>query len=421
MQDNALVQATCPRSKIAAEFDALDLANPFPFYQRARAEEPVFLDAATGYWVVSRYDDVKAVFENWQGFSSEIAQAPLKALCPEAKAIMDKGGFTAYSGLSARIPPDHTRIRKIVQGAFSPKRFRTIEPQIRGIIVTAIEAFADKGHCEFVKSFSYDVPALVILTLLGAPLTDVAKVKRWAVARAILTWGNPSDNEQIAFCHDMVDYWQYCRNLVNMRHQKATDDLPGDLVRLQGEGAEISDHEIASICYSALFAGHETTTNLMTSTMRELLLHPDQWQRLCAEPELIPRAVDEMLRTNPSVITWRRLALAPAMVSGVEIPKGAKVLLLMGSANRDEAKFENGEEIDVGRKPGATHLSFGYGIHYCLGAQLAKLESQIMLQELTRRLPGLRLKPGQTFEFARTMSFRIPTALELEWSHAARC
>jgi cytochrome P450 len=412
-------QNACPRSKLAASFDALDLADPFPFYKRARAEEPVFFDAGTGYWVVSRYDDVKAVFENWQGFSSEIAQAPLKPLCPEAKAIMEKGGFTAYSGLSARIPPDHTRIRKIVQGAFGPKRFRTIEPQIRNIIVTSIEAFADKGHCEFVKAFSYDVPALVILTLLGGPLADVAKAKRWAVARAMLTWGNPSDEQQVAFCKDMVEYWQYCRALVSARHVQPTDDLPGDLVRLQGEGAEISDHEIASICYSALFAGHETTTNLMTSTVRELLRYREQWQRLCAEPDLIPRAVDEMLRTNPSVITWRRLALAPATVGGIAIPKGAKMLLLMGSANRDETKFADGEDIDVARKPAATHLSFGYGIHYCLGAQLAKLESQIMLQELTRRLPGLRVKPGQTFEFARTMSFRIPTALELEWSHAA--
>ena len=409
----------CPISKLAKDFDALDLADPFPFYARARAEEPVFYDPATGYWVVSRYDDVKAVFENWQGFSADLAQAPVKPFCAAAKAVMAAGGFTAYSGLSGRIPPDHTRIRKIAQGAFSPRRFKAIEPQIRAIMTRFIDGFAARGRCEFVKEFSYEVPACVILTLLGAPLSDVAKAKRWAESRAMMTWGSIADEEQVRRAHEMVEYWQYCQDIVRLRHATATDDLPGDLVRLQGEGAEISDHEIASICYSALFAGHETTTNLMTSGVRELLRQGDQWPQLCANADLIPRAVDEMLRTNPSVITWRRRAVAPAVVGGIDVPKDAKMLLLLGSANRDESKFDNSEKIDVTRKPANTHLSFGYGIHYCLGAQLAKLESTVMLQELTRRLPGLRLKTGQDFEFARTMSFRIPSALHLEWNHAA--
>ena len=419
MAHDAVAEQGCPVSKIAKDFDALDLADPFPFYRRARAEEPVFHDPNTNYWVVSRYDDVKAVFENWQGFSSEIAQQPLKPLCPAAKTVMTEGAFTAYSGLSARIPPDHTRLRQIAQSCFGPRRFKAIEPQIRAIVTKAIDGFAGRNHCEFIKEFAYDTPAYVILTLLGAPLSDVAKAKRWAVSRAMLTWGRLSDEEQVTHAHEMVEYWTYCQTLVRQRHATPTDDLPGDLVRLQGEGAEITDHEIASICYSALFAGHETTTNLMASGVRELLRNHEQWEKLCADPALIPRAVDEILRTNPSVITWRRLALEPAKVGGVDIPKGAKMLLLLGSANRDETRYENGERLDVARKGGPPHLSFGYGIHYCLGAQLAKLEVTVALQELTKRLPSLRLRPGQTFEFARTMSFRIPMALNVEWDNAA--
>ena len=418
-EDAAAPAPSCPVSHIAKDFDALDLAEPFAFYARARAQEPVFYDPATDYYVISRYDDVKGVFENWQGFSSEIAQQPLKPLCSAAKKIMTDGGFTAYSGLSARVPPDHTRIRQIAQGCFGPRRFKAIEPQIRDIVGKAIDGFASRSACEFIKEFAYDTPAFVILTLLGAPLTDVAKAKRWAVSRAMLTWGRPTDDEQVMHAHQMVEYWNYCQELVRLRHQTPTDDLPGDLVRLQGEGAQISDHEIASICYSALFAGHETTTNLMANGLREILRTPGQWQKLVADPSLIPRAVDEMLRTNPSVISWRRLALAPATIGGVEIPKGAKVLLLQGSANRDETKYSDAEAIDVTRKSGPPHLSFGFGIHYCLGAQLAKLETTVALQELTRRLPGLRLKPNQTFKFARTLSFRIPEALYLEWDNAA--
>ena len=194
-------------------------------------------------------------------------------------------------------------------------------------------------------------------TLPGLAHADAPKAKRWAVARAMLTWGQPSEPEQVKFAHDMVESWDYCQGLVAARHTHITDDVPNDLVKLQLEGADISDHEIASICYSALFAGHETTPNLMTNGVRELMRRPEQWQRLVDDPTLIPRAVAEMLRTNPSVITWRRSALEAATIGGVAVPKGAKILLLMGSANRDEVKFEHGEEIDVGRKSTSTHLS----------------------------------------------------------------
>ncbi|MGO4839322.1 cytochrome P450, partial [Rhizobiaceae sp. 2RAB30] len=190
------------------------------------------------YYVVTRHADIKAVFDDWQTFSSENAQAPLRPMCAEGKRIMREGGFTAYSGLSARVPPDHTRIRKLVQGCFGPRRFKSIEPKIREIVARALAAFIDDGEADFFRDFAYDVPALVLFKLVGVPDTDVPKVKAWAVSRALLTWGYLSDEEQLPHARNMVDYWNYCCDLVARRHVEATDDLPGDLVRLQKEGAE---------------------------------------------------------------------------------------------------------------------------------------------------------------------------------------
>lgn len=411
--------AQCPFTNASQDFKPFDLRDPFPFYQWVRHNEPVFHAEKLGYYVVSRYDDVKSVFENWQTFSSEIAQSPVRPIGEPARQVMREGGFTAYSGLSARIPPDHTRIRRVVQRCFGPKRFQAIEPEIREIIASSIDAIEAKGEADFHAEFAYDVPALVLFRLVGVPAQDVANVKRWGASRALLTWGQLSDEEQVPHAHAMVEYWRYCRELVRKRHEEPTDDLPGDLVRAQRDGEPINDDEIAGVLYSILFAGHETTTNLMSNGLRELLKRPDEWDRLVADPSLAMKAVDECLRFAPSVIVWRRRALADAEIGGVKIPKGSDLLLLQGSANRDEAVFENGEVFDIHRANSDQHLSFGFGIHNCVGRQLARLEFSIALQELGRRLPGLKLVPNQTFEFAPIISFRVPTALRVTWDRPA--
>lgn len=411
---------TCPFSDASRDFDPFDISEPFGFYEWARSQAPVFFSQDLQYYVVARHADIKAVFDDWQTFSSENAQAPLRPMCAEGKRIMREGGFTAYSGLSARVPPDHTRIRKFVQGCFGPRRFKAIEPQIRAIVTRALDAFTDRREADFFRAFAYDVPALVLFKLVGVPDSDVPKVKAWAVSRALLTWGNLSDEEQLPHAHNMVDYWNYCRALVAKRHVETSDDLPGDLVRLQKEGAEISDDEIAGVLYSVLFAGHETTTTLMANGLRELLRHRENWEALVANPSLIPGAVDEILRYNPSIVAWRRKATKDAAIGGVPVPKGADILLLLGSANRDETVFSEPARFDITRKDARSHLAFGYGIHFCVGQQLAKMEFAIALEELARRLPGLRLKPDQAFDFVRNTSFRVPTALHIEWDEPRR-
>jgi cytochrome P450 len=405
----------CPFSNASIDFDPFDITDPFAFYEWARAKAPVFFSEELQYYVVAGHADIKAVFEDWRTFSSENAQAPLRPIGEGGKRIMREGGFTAYSGLSARVPPDHTRIRKLVQGCFGPRRFKAIEPQIRQVVTHALDAIIANGKAEFVREFAYDVPAFVLFKLVGVPDADVAKVKAWAVSRALLTWGNLSDAEQLPHARNMVEYWNYCRALVAQRHASPSDDLPGDLIRLQKEGAEISDDEIAGVLYSVLFAGHETTTTLIANGLRELLLHRRNWEALVANPALIAGAVDEILRFSPSIVAWRRRALKDAEIGGVAIPEGADILLLLGSANRDEAAFAEPSRFDITRTDSRGHLAFGYGIHFCVGQQLAKMELAIALEELTRRMPSVRLKAKQTFGFVPNTSFRTPTELHIEW------
>ncbi|MBB2891945.1 cytochrome P450 [Flexivirga oryzae] len=398
-------------------YQPFDQDDPFPSYAAMRAEEPVMYDERIDYWVVTRYDEIKAIFGDWETYSSENAQAPVRERGPEAKRIMEEGGFTAYSGLSARVPPEHTRIRKVAAKAFTPRRFKVLEPEIRANVVRLLEEMLARPerHGDLVRDLAYDVPTITILTLIGADVSKIATYKRWSDSRAAMTWGDLSDEEQIPHAKNLVEYWAECRRLVEEAHESEQDSLVGDMVRMQADGDPITDHEIASVCYSLLFAGHETTTTLISNALRVLLAHPDQWQQVIDDPSRIPAAVDEVLRYSPSIVGWRRKALKDSEIGGVAIPKGANLLLLMGSANRDEAHFEGGESFDISRANARDHLSFGFGIHYCLGNMLAKLQAKIAVEEVARRAPGLQLIAPESIHFRENLSFRTPNSVPVTW------
>lgn len=394
-----------------------DMKDPFPAYAELRHEHPVMYDERIGYWVVTRWADVRAVFEDWETFSSENAQAPVRPRGAEATRIMKEGGFTAYSGLSARIPPDHTRIRAIAQRAFTPRRYKALEPAIRANVKASLERMlaAPDGTADFLAAVAYDIPTITILTLLGVDPGLVSTYKRWSDSRAAMTWGDLSDEEQIPHAHNLVEYWQEMQALVVEAHADHPDSLIGDLVAAQDAGAEITDHEIASLCYSLLFAGHETTTTLMANTIRMLLSHREAWEAVVADPAKIPGAIDEVLRYSGSIVAWRRKALKDAEIGGVPVPQGADILLVMGSANRDEDMFAHADRFDIDRDDARNHLSFGFGIHYCLGNMLAKLQNRIMLEETTAAVPSLRLVEGADIDFRENISFRVPTSVPVTW------
>jgi cytochrome P450 len=407
--------AACPAGYHG--FEPFDMNNPFPAYEELRREQPVMFDDRIGYYVVTRYEDVKSTFENWETFSSENAQAPIRPLGEPAKKIMNEGGFTAYSGLSARIPPEHTRIRAVASKAFTPRRYKVMEPLIRDNVNALIDQMLAKRTAggDILADIAYDLPTITILTLLGVPITKIPEVKEWATSRAVITWADLTDDEQIPHAHNMVKYWNYCQHLVANAKVNPGDNLVTDLVDLQAAGEEISDHEIASVLYSMLFAGHETTTTLISNALRVLLQHRVAYEAIVADPERIPGAIDEVLRFSPSITAWRRKAVKDGVIGGVEIPAGSNILLVMGSANRDDAVFDQPDAFDIGRENARSHLAFGYGIHYCLGNMLAKLQARVAIEEISKNVPSLRLKPGSEISFGQNLSFRVPTAVPVEW------
>ena len=399
-------------------YEPFDMKDPFPAYAELRREEPVMYDDRIGYFVVSRYDDVKAVFEDWETFSSENAQAPVRPMGAPAKKIMEEGGFTAYSGLSARIPPEHTRIRSIASKAFTPRRYKVLEPAIRENVDIMIDKMLAAGEPgDILSDIANDLPTITILTLFGVPISRIPEIKKWSGSRALMTWAELTDEEQIPHAHNLVEYWNLCQEIVaNNKANPGQDNLAADLLKLQAEGNEISDHEIASLLYSMLFAGHETTTTLISNSLRMLLSNPETYQALVEDPEKIPGAIDEVLRMAGSIVAWRRKATRDAEIAGVKIPEGSGVLLLMGSANRDASVFENPDVFDIGRENARNHMSFGYGIHFCLGNLLAKLQGKVALEEITKKIPTLRLMPGADINFIENISFRVPTSVPVEWT-----
>lgn len=405
---------TAAMQAVAQQFRPFDLTDPFPFYRLAREEAPIFFSESLGFWVLTRYEDIKAVFQNWEVFSAENAQTPYRPWSDEVRQILKDGGYVGGSGLSARTPPTHTRIRKAVSSVFGIKRFNKLEPLVRDRARETIAAFANQGHCDVVKDLAYELPAYTIFKLLGVPDSEVADVKRWAESRALLVWGDLSPAQQVPHAHNLVKYWKYCEHLVERSHREPGDDLPSDLVRLQAETGEISDQEIAGICWTMLFAGHETTTTLIGNAVRELLLH-DSWGSLVENPARIPNAIEEVLRFAPSIVAWRRKVLSDTQIAGQTLSAGSELLLVMGSSNRDPSQFADSERFDIERTNARNHTSFGFGIHFCLGAPLARMQAKVVLEELTQSLPGLRLVPSQTFEFVPNTSFRAPLSLQVQW------
>ena len=397
-------------------FEPFKLTDPFGAWKALREDAPVFYDDRIGYWVVSRYDDVKGVFDDWETFSSANAQQPIRPLGDAAKKVLADGDFTAYSGLSARVPPDHTRIRAIATKAFTPRRYKVLEPFIRenvNVLIDRMVAHGEPG--DILTDIAWDLPTITIFTLIGVPVDMIETVKAWASSRTAITWSDLTDEEQVPHAENLVAYWRFCRQLVTDAKASPGDNLVSDMVRFQAEGDEISDHEIASFLYSQLFAGHETTTTLISNTIRELLAN-DEFGHISEDPELIPGAIDEVLRVSGSIIAWRRHAEKDGEIAGVAIPAGSKVLLLMGAANRDPAVFPDPDTFDITRSNARAHLSFGYGIHYCIGNMLGKLQTKIAVEEIARRLPNLRLVPGAQITFGDNLSFRVPETVPVLWS-----
>jgi cytochrome P450 len=401
-----------------AAFDPLDLTDPFPILKEARAERPIFYNAGIDYWVITRYEDIKAIFRDHETFSARNTITPIEPFSAEVKQMLADGDYTPVPVLSNNVPPGHTRIRNLVQRLFLPRRMRDFEAAIRNLARDRIGRLIELERADIVAALTYDFPAQVLFHLLGVPDEDVPQVKAWSDNRIELYYGRPTPQDQIERTRGLVPFWHYVVSLVERKIENPADDLTSDLIRMRdGDDTILTVNEIASCMITLLVAGHETTTAQMTNGLLHWLTQRDQWQLLCEQPDLIPGAVEEMMRYDPSVCAWRRYVETATVIDGVEIPAGANLLLMLNSANRDESFFPAPEIIDVRRENIKEHLAFGYGIHYCVGAPLARLEMTVLFEEMTRLMPSLRLASGQALSYTRNISFRGPLQLAVRWEN----
>lgn len=407
---------TCPIHNFSDDFDPLDLSNPYPLLEKARDEDPIFYSPAIDYWVVTRYDDIKAIFRDHDTYTAENTITPIVPFSDTVKAMLSDGDYTPQPVLSNNVPPSHTRIRGVVNKLFVPRRMNSFAPAIRDIADQAIDRIIDKKSVDIVKALTYEYPAYVLFHVLGVPDADVAQVKEWAGNRIKLYYGRPTSDEQTEMTKNLVPFWKYTVNLVNEKVANPQDDLTSDLIRMRdGDDNILTLNEIASCMITLLVAGHETTTAQINNGLLQWLTQREHWDALCNNPETIPQAIEEMMRYDPSVCTWRRLARKTTLINGVEIPEGSNLLLMLNSGNRDASMFPDPDTIDITRPNVKDHLALGYGVHYCVGAPLAKLEMGILLEKLTQRIPNLRLVSDQTIDYSRNISFRGATQLLVEW------
>jgi cytochrome P450 len=411
-----MTTGTVPGCPVDESFDPLSpefLADPYAVMANLpHGRAPVFFAPSIGYYVVTGYDAVEQVFRDPATYSAAVAQAPLAPIAPEAQQILLAGGHKPQPSMVSLDEPEHARLRKPAARAFSMKRVTAMIPAIEATTARLLDAVAGAAEFDLVAALAFPLPANIVFSLMGVPPEDYAQLKQWCGYRAALGWGRPAPEDQVDIATSMAAYRKYLRDLVDAKVRAPADDLTSDLIAIHDEDPErLRLDEIASILFSLSFAGHETTTGLIGNTVRRLLEDPGRWSDVAAHPELIPNAVEETLRYDPSVPAWRRVTTRPVTLAGLDLPAGSRLFLWLAAAGRDEEAFDRPGEFDIHRTGAENHLAFGKGLHYCLGANLGKLEAQIAVTELAGRYPALRLAPGQHLTFHPNISFRGPQVL----------
>jgi len=349
--------ATVPGCPVGESFDPLSpefLADPYAALARRPGQgSPVFFAPSIGYYVVASYDAIDAVFRDTATYSAAVAQAPLAPIVPEAQQILLAGGHKPQPSMVSLDEPEHARLRKPAARAFSMKRVTAMIPTIEATAARLLDAVGDQTEFDLVAALAFPLPANIVFSLMGVPEQDYARVKQWCGYRAALSFGRPAAEDQVEIATTMAAYRRYMRDLVDDKVREPGDDLASDLIAIHREAPErLTLDEIASILFSLSFAGHETTTGLIGNTVRRLLEDPARWAAIVLHPDLIPAAVEESLRYDPSVAVWRRVTTRPVTLAGVDLPEGARLFLWLAAAGRDEAAFDKPGDFDLHRPSG---------------------------------------------------------------------
>ncbi|NVJ14049.1 cytochrome P450 [Myxococcus sp. AM010] len=406
-------------SGLGSEYRPLEspqLENPHPFLARARREAPVFFSPALGAWVVTRHADISAVVADTERFSSAESITVGAATTPPevVAALMD--GYPLVPSLVDNDPPAHSRFRSLVSKAFTGRRLAEKEPFIRALVDALIDSFRQEGKADLFLRFAHPLSASIIAEILGIPRSDIHRFRRWSDELTTVLAAHGSIEHQVACARGVVDFQRYLAEALEERKTAPREDLLSDIVTgSRGMTPPMSMAELVSMLMQVHFAGHETTAGLIVGAVELLLEHPEQLRALRDDPSLIAGAVEEAVRMTSPVHAMFRTALEAVELGGVPIPKGAHIRIVYASANRDEARFHEPERFDVRRPDVKKHLAFGQGLHFCIGAPLARLETRLALGALLRSLPRLRLVPGQTPGFLRSVTVRRHEGLEVAW------
>jgi cytochrome P450 len=412
----------CPMHNQWSPLDDDYLADPYPIAVALRDEHPVFYAKQLGHVVVTEMADIEAIFMNPDVFASTNVQDPLFPLCAEASAILGVEDFNAIAVMSNRPEPDHGRIRAYTRKGFSNRRLKSLEDYMRDRATELLERMiADGSPANFVRALAFPLPAEIVFRFIGFPPEDDALIKSWCVNRRAFSWGKPTPAEQTEIAKGMLDYWRYCRKFVAERRETRADDFTSELLDAHdadpdpNNGTGISYREVESVVYGISFAGHDPVTSLMSNTLRCLLPRRDQWDALCADPSRAAAVVEETLRFESSQVSWRRVTTQDTTLRGIELPAGTRMFLNFAAANHQSDIFDSPETFDVHRANANHHISFGKGIHFCLGAGLARMEARIVLELLSQRLPTLRLLDDQKLTYFPNITFRGPDSLQIAW------
>jgi cytochrome P450 len=342
----------------------------YTWYRHMQTSHAVYFDASRASWLVFRYDDVQRVVLDPHTFSSQRTPNPDGSIDP-----------IASGGIVGMDPPRHRQLRSLISQAFTPRVIALLEPRITSIVHTLLDQVQDKGEMDVVDDLAFPLPVIVIAELLGVLSSDRDQFRQWSA-----DYVGSDYALRLATAQKIA---HYCQGLIEQRRQEPREDLISDLLRAEIEGEHLPEHDVLGTCLLLLIAGHETTTGLISNAIVCLDEHPEALQALMAQPDLLPQAIEEVLRYRAVVHTLPRVATVDTVFDGQEIKAGDLVLPLFASANLDEAQFPDPERFDIWRTPN-RHLGFGYGIHFCLGAPLARLEARIALGAMRERFPTIQ-------------------------------